>query len=74
MLFARNLETVRHDHQMTIPQYAEILGLSESTIRRAASRTKGKDDYNPSLRTLIKTSKAFGVSIDTLISRRVENL
>lgn len=74
MLFARNLETVRNDNQMSIAQYAEVLGLSEKTIRRASSRTAGRCTYNPSLSTLLKASKAFGVSIDTLISRRVENL
>lgn len=74
MLFARNLETVRKDNAMSIAEYASVVGLSESTVRRASTRTLRDTPYNPSLSTLVKISKAFGVSIDTLISRRVENL
>ena len=74
MLFARNLERVRRDNAMSIPQYADVIGLSEGTLRRAATRIGGSSDYNPSLSTLKKVSKAFGISIDTLLTRRVENL
>lgn len=74
MLFARNLERVRRDNAMSIPQYADVIGLSESTLRRAATRVAGDQVYNPSLSTLQKASKAFGISIDTLLTRRVENL
>ena len=74
MLFARNLETVRNDNGMSIPEYANAIGVSESTIRRAATRIRGDATYNPSLSTLVKVSKAFKLDIDTLISRRVENL
>lgn len=74
MLFARNLETIRNDNQMSKSEFASVLNLSESTIRRASQRVAGVATYNPSLSTLLKASKAFNLPIDTLISRRVENL
>lgn len=74
MLFARNLETVRLDHGFSFATYANILGVSESTLRRASTRTKKNTPYNPSLSTVLKASKAFGIDVDTVLNRRVENL
>jgi len=74
MLFARNLETVRVENNLTETQFAEVLGLHRSTIKRIQSRTKGADQYNPTYQTLLKASRALKVDLNTLISRRVTSL
>lgn len=74
MLFARNLETIRTENNLSIPEFADYLDISETTLRRASKRTRGSDQYNPSLSTVRKAARALKIDIETLITRRVTSI
>ena len=65
-VFRKNLKYYRHKLQMTQEMLAERSDLSTSYIKQIES---GKEFKNISLTTLLKLSKALGVSINTLFQK-----
>lgn len=74
MLFARNLENIRVENNLTEKEFAEVIGVHPSTVKRIQGRTRGADQYNPTYQTLLKASRALRCDLSTLISRRVTSL
>jgi transcriptional regulator with XRE-family HTH domain len=65
---AKNTTKVRYRSGLTQKTFAEITGLSRSTVSRIEQSHHNKTPYNPKLSTLVKLANAFEVSVDSVVT------
>ena len=70
MNFLNNLNILLHDHRMTRSDLARTIGIAPSTIN--AWYTKGCDGV--ALKTLIKISNLFNITIEDLVNGSAKSL
>lgn len=69
MSLAATLRTLRAQKKLTLQEVADQLGVSKPHVWELE---KGKSQ-NPSAETLLKLSRLFSVSIDTLLNNNVDS-
>jgi len=67
-----NAHVIQKESLLTIKQMAEATNLSTSTIRRMSKARKERRTYNPMFSTVVKLAQATQVSVDDLVSGKLD--
>lgn len=70
-LVTRNIHTVLKDSQLSLSGFGQAVGLSRSTVKRIEDAHKFKRPYNPTMNTLLKISRATGLTLDEVVKEKV---
>lgn len=68
-MLSKRLKILRKEHSWTQQELAQKAGLSFNAVTKIEQGAA----KHPTLKTLIKLSDAFGVSIDTLVGRKTDS-
>lgn len=71
-ILVQNVNTIRKESRLTVKELAEATGVSKDTIYRMNKARKERRTYRPMLSTVVKLAKASNISIDDLVSGKVD--
>lgn len=71
---SRNVYMLKKNSLLSATEMSRETKLSANTIRRIENAHKFKRPYNPTLSTLVKLSRATGLSLDDLVTERLPRL
>ena len=69
--FSENLKRIRESRRISKSEVAKAIGVSQPTYLTYENGRNAVGDREPSLAILIKIADFFGMSVDTLLGRRV---